>query len=42
MLRWQKEYLVDWYGYEDLVRFQAEVGLEFSPRTPSIPADWRW
>ena len=29
MLRWQKE-LVDWYGYEDLVRFQAEVGIEFS------------
>jgi multiple sugar transport system substrate-binding protein len=30
MLRWQKD-LVDWYGYEDLVRFGAEVGLEFSP-----------
>jgi diguanylate cyclase (GGDEF)-like protein/PAS domain S-box-containing protein len=30
MLRWQKE-LVDWYGYEDLLRFQAEVGMEFSP-----------
>ena len=30
MLRWQKD-LVDWYGYEDLLRFQAEVGLEFTP-----------
>ena len=30
MLRWQKD-LVDWYGYEDLLRFQAEVGPEFSP-----------
>ena len=29
MLRWQKD-LVDWYGYDDLVRFQAEVGAEFS------------
>ena len=30
MLRWQKD-LVDWYGYEDLLKFQAEVGLEFTP-----------
>ena len=29
MLRWQKD-LVDWYGYDDLARFQAEVGEEFS------------
>jgi len=29
MLRWQKE-LVDWYGYEELLRFAAEVGPEFS------------
>ncbi len=30
MLRWQKD-LVDWYGYEHLVQFQAQVGVEFSP-----------
>jgi multiple sugar transport system substrate-binding protein len=30
MLRWQKD-LVDWYGYEDLVKFQATVGEEFAP-----------
>ena len=29
MFRWQKE-LIDWYGYERLVRFQQEVGEEFS------------
>jgi diguanylate cyclase (GGDEF)-like protein/PAS domain S-box-containing protein len=29
MFRWQKE-LVDWYGYGRLVRFQQEVGEEFS------------
>ena len=29
MLRWQRS-LVDWYGYDDLMRFQAEVGGEFS------------
>jgi diguanylate cyclase (GGDEF)-like protein/PAS domain S-box-containing protein len=29
MLEWQKE-LVDWYGYDDLVKFQASVGDEFS------------
>jgi diguanylate cyclase (GGDEF)-like protein/PAS domain S-box-containing protein len=29
VLRWQKE-LVDWYGYEDLVKFREEVGEEFS------------
>ena len=29
MLRWQKD-LVDWYGYDDLARFHAEVGEEFS------------
>jgi len=31
MLRWQKD-LVEWYGYEHLLRFQAEVGVEFSPK----------
>jgi diguanylate cyclase (GGDEF)-like protein/PAS domain S-box-containing protein len=30
MFEWQKE-LVDWYGYEDLVRFGASLGHEFSP-----------
>jgi diguanylate cyclase (GGDEF)-like protein/PAS domain S-box-containing protein len=29
MLAWQKE-LVEWYGYDHLVRFGREVGLEFS------------
>jgi diguanylate cyclase (GGDEF)-like protein/PAS domain S-box-containing protein len=29
MLRWQKD-LVDWYGYDELVRFGHEVGREFS------------
>jgi multiple sugar transport system substrate-binding protein len=29
MFRWQKE-LIDWYGYERLIRFQQEVGEEFS------------
>ena len=29
MLRWQKE-LVDWYGYENLRRFQEEIGGEFT------------
>jgi len=31
MLEWQKE-LIDWYGYDDLVRFQAKAGDEFSPQ----------
>jgi multiple sugar transport system substrate-binding protein len=30
MLEWQRA-LVEWYGYEDLVRFGHEVGHEFSP-----------
>src|ERR671931_483646 len=29
MLTWQKE-LVDWYGYDNLVKFQAGLGDEFS------------
>jgi multiple sugar transport system substrate-binding protein len=29
MLRWQKE-LIDWYGYDNLVRWQASAGDEFS------------
>ena len=31
MLEWQKE-LIDWYGYNDLVKFQAKAGDEFSPQ----------
>src|SRR6188472_2555392 len=31
MLRWKKE-LIDWYGYDNLVRFQASAGDEFSPQ----------
>ena len=31
MLQWQKE-LIDWYGYDDLVSFQASAGDEFSPQ----------
>ena len=30
LLLWQKE-LVDWYGYDELVAFHAEVGDEFAP-----------
>jgi multiple sugar transport system substrate-binding protein len=31
MFEWQKE-LIDWYGYDNLVRFQARAGDEFSPQ----------
>jgi multiple sugar transport system substrate-binding protein len=31
MLRWQKQ-LVDWYGYDKLVKWQAGAGDEFSPQ----------
>jgi multiple sugar transport system substrate-binding protein len=31
MFEWQKE-LIDWYGYDNLVRFQAKAGDEFSPQ----------
>jgi multiple sugar transport system substrate-binding protein len=30
MLKWQKS-LIDWYGYNNLVKFQAGLGDEFSP-----------
>jgi multiple sugar transport system substrate-binding protein len=30
MFAWQKE-LIDWYGYEELLRFTKEVGQEFAP-----------
>ena len=31
MLTWQKQ-LVDWYGYDKLVKFNAGAGDEFSPQ----------
>jgi diguanylate cyclase (GGDEF)-like protein/PAS domain S-box-containing protein len=48
MFEWQKE-LVDWYGYEDLVRFGAEAGHEFAPSNAfqtgqlamSLDGEWR-
>ena len=48
LLRWQKE-LIDWYGYEDLVRFVADVGQEFTPANAfqmgklamNIDGEWR-
>ena len=29
LLKWQKD-LIDWYGYDKLVKFQAGLGDEFS------------
>jgi diguanylate cyclase (GGDEF)-like protein/PAS domain S-box-containing protein len=48
MLLWQQE-LVDWYGYENLVRFGQEVGHEFTPSNAfqmgklgmSLDGEWR-
>ena len=48
MLEWQKA-LIDWYGYEDLVRFGNEVGHEFAPSNAfqtgqlamSLDGEWR-
>jgi multiple sugar transport system substrate-binding protein len=48
LLTWQKE-LVDWYGYDDLVRFQAGLGDEFSPQNAfekgrvamNVDGEWR-
>src|ERR1044072_8081032 len=31
MIQWKKD-LIDWYGYQDLVKFQASAGDEFSPQ----------
>ena len=31
MLKWQKD-LIDWYGYKNLVKWQASAGDEFSPQ----------
>src|SRR5215203_145931 len=48
MLRWQKE-LVDWYGYDNLVRWQASAGDEFSAQNAfergklamNLDGEWR-
>ena len=48
LLTWQKE-LIDWYGYDDLVRFQAGLGDEFSPQNAfekervamNVDGEWR-
>jgi multiple sugar transport system substrate-binding protein len=48
LLTWQKE-LVDWYGYDDLVKFQAGLGDEFSPQNAfekgkvaiNVDGEWR-
>ena len=48
MLRWQKE-LIDWYGYDNLVRWQASAGDEFSPQNAfergtlamNLDGEWR-
>ncbi len=48
MFEWQKE-LVDWYGYDDLVRFRDELGHEFAPSNAfqtgqlamSLDGEWR-
>jgi diguanylate cyclase (GGDEF)-like protein/PAS domain S-box-containing protein len=47
MLEWQRT-LVEWYGYEDLIRFAAEVGHEFTPANAfqtgqlAMMADGEW
>jgi multiple sugar transport system substrate-binding protein len=48
LLRWQKE-LIDWYGYDKLVKFQAGLGDEFSSSNAfekgkvamNIDGEWR-
>ena len=48
LLTWQKE-LIDWYGYENLVKFQAGLGDEFSPSNAfekgkvamNVDGEWR-
>lgn len=48
MFEWQKE-IVDWYGYDDLVRFGDELGHEFAPSNAfqtgqlamSLDGEWR-
>jgi multiple sugar transport system substrate-binding protein len=48
MLQWQKV-LIDWYGYDDLVRWQNTAGDEFSPQNAfekgkvamNVDGEWR-
>src|SRR3954471_7197065 len=48
MLRWQKE-LIDWYGYDNLVRWQVSAGDEFSAQNAfergklamNLDGEWR-
>jgi multiple sugar transport system substrate-binding protein len=48
LLTWQKE-LIDWYGYDNLVKFQAGLGDEFSPSNAfekgkvamNVDGEWR-
>jgi multiple sugar transport system substrate-binding protein len=48
MLKWQKE-LIDWYGYDNLVRWQASAGDEFSAQNAfergklamNLDGEWR-
>ncbi len=48
LLTWQKD-LIDWYGYENLVKFQAGLGDEFSPSNAfekgkvamNVDGEWR-
>jgi len=48
MLKWQKE-LIDWYGYDELVRWQASAGDEFSAQNAfergklamNLDGEWR-
>ena len=48
MLEWQKE-LIDWYGYDNLVRWQASAGDEFSAQNAfergklamNLDGEWR-
>ena len=40
LLSWQKQ-LVDWYGYDNLVRFNAGPATSSRRRTPSSAARWR-
>ena len=48
LLSWQKD-LIDWYGYDNLVKFQAGLGDEFSPSNAfekgkiamNVDGEWR-
>jgi multiple sugar transport system substrate-binding protein len=48
LLKWQKS-LIDWYGYDKLVKFQAGLGDEFSPQNAfekgkvamNVDGEWR-